>query len=546
MLATMLTALTTMLTSRQRSSWRRAEAVLRAYDVAAVRAAEQALMARLPEGALMQRAAAGLAAHCARLLEGERGERGRGGVYGRRVVLLVGSGDNGGDTLYAGARLARRGARVDALLLVPEKAHANGLAALRAAGGQVAAVGAAAPAPALLAPLALLDDADLVLDGIVGIGGRGGLRPVAAKLVGRAEASGARIVAVDVPSGVDASAGAVEGACVRADLTVTFGALKIGLVVDPGATHAGAVELVDIGLDPELPDAPVTALEASDIAASLPRAAFESDKYRRGVLGIVAGSRAYTGAAVLACGGALRTGVGMARFVSDAHPAEVVRQRWPEAVVTEVAPGDGRGVLGAGRVQAWAIGPGIGTDQAARDVLAAVLSAQVPVVVDADALTLLSSEPSLLAGRAAPTLATPHAGELARLLGTERAAVESRRLDHVRRAAAELGVTVLLKGSTTLIANPDGGDGRDAREVRVNRTGTPALATAGSGDVLTGACGALLAAGLGPLDAGSVAAYLHGLAARLASRGGRGGRGGTAPITASDVLGALPDAIRRL
>jgi hydroxyethylthiazole kinase-like uncharacterized protein yjeF len=497
--------------------------MLRAYDVDQVRAAERALMARLPAGALMQRAAAGLAASCARLLAGDRGR-----VYGARVVLLVGSGDNGGDTLYAGARLARRGARADALLLAPDKAHEDGLADFRAAGGRVAAVGPATDA----AVLAVLDDADLVLDGIVGIGGHGGLRPAAAAAVSRAEASGAQVVAVDVPSGVDASSGVVAGGCVRADVTVTFGAIKIGLVVDPGASYAGVVELVDIGLDPELPDAVVTALEPADVAALLPRADNESDKYRRGVLGIVAGSRSYTGAAVLACGGALRTGVGMVRFAGDPHPAEIVRQRWPEAVVTELLPGDGKAVLGAGRVQAWAIGPGIGTDDAARDLLAAVLSADVAVVVDADGLTVLAREPGLLDTRVVPTLLTPHAGELGRILGAERADIEARRLDHVRRAAAELGATVLLKGSTTLIADPGG-------DVRVNRTGTPALATAGSGDVLTGACGALLAAGLGPLDAASVGAYLHGQAARVAVGGG-------ATITASDVVAALPVAMRRL
>jgi hydroxyethylthiazole kinase-like uncharacterized protein yjeF len=494
--------------------------VLRAYDVAEVRTAERALMARLPGGALMQRAAAGLAASCARLLAGDKG-----GVYGARVVLLVGSGDNGGDTLYAGALLARRGARVDALLLVPDKAHPGGLAALRVAGGRVAAVGEGVD-------LAVLDSADLVLDGIVGIGGRGGLRPNAAAVVSRAEAAGAQLVAVDVPSGVDASSGAVEGMCVPADLTVTFGAIKTGLVVDPGASYAGVIDLVDIGLDPHLPDADVTVLERADVAALLPRVENESDKYRRGVLGIVAGSRSYTGAAVLACGGALRTGVGMVRFVSDAHPAEIVRQRWPEVVVTEIAPGDGAAVLDAGRVQAWAAGPGMGTDKGAHDVLAAVLSADVPVVIDADGLTLLAHEPSMLIARVAPTLLTPHAGELARLLDCERVDVESHRLDYARRAADHLGVTVLLKGSTTIVADPGG-------EVRVNRTGTPALATAGSGDVLTGACGALLATGLGPLDAGSVGAHLHGLAARLESDGG-------SSITAYDVVTGLPAALRHL
>jgi ADP-dependent NAD(P)H-hydrate dehydratase / NAD(P)H-hydrate epimerase len=482
-----------------------------AYGATAVRSAEAPLLASLPEGTLMQRAAFALARRCAALL---------GGVYGSRVVLLVGSGGNGGDAMYAGAALAARGARVDALL-VADSAHDPALRALRDAGARVADAGTDADA-------ALLANADLVIDGMVGIGVTGSLREPAARLAALLAAGDATVVAVDVPSGVDASTGEVAGTAVRADVTVTFGALKIGLVVAPGAGFAGQVELVDVGLS--MPAADCELLDAVDVAALVPSPDAESDKYRRGVLGVVAGSDTYTGAAQLAVGGALRAGVGMVRYVGVAHPAELVRQRWPEVVVTEVHRGDGAAVLDAGRVQAWVVGSGLGNDSQAGRIIAAVLNADVPVLVDADAVTWLASHHELLEARRAPTLLTPHAGEFARLMALDRADVEARRLEHARRAAAELGVTVLLKGATTLVAAPGG-------EVRVNSAATPYLATAGSGDVLSGICGALLAGGLAPLDAGSAGAFLHGLAALLAA--------GIPPrsITAMDVVTSLREAV---
>jgi hydroxyethylthiazole kinase-like uncharacterized protein yjeF len=369
---------------------------------------------------------------------------------------------------------------------------------------------------------------------MVGIGATGSLRPAMARVASllaaaRSGAAGPLVVGVDVPSGVDASTGEVAGEAVRADVTVTFGALKPGLVIDPGAGHAGRVELVEIGLS--LPDPAMTLLDAADVADLMPRPAGESNKYSRGVVGIVAGSDTYTGAAQLSVAGALGAGAGMVRFVSVAHPAELVRQRWPEAVVTVVAPGDGDAVLAAGRVQAWVIGPGLGTDDDAGRVIDAVLGADVPVLVDADAITWLAGDRDLLRDRSAPTLLTPHAGELARLMDVDRAEVEARRLHHARAAATDLGVTVLLKGSTTVVATPDG-------ETRVNTAETPYLATAGSGDVLSGVCGGLLAGGLSALDAGSVGAFLHGLSGLFAAASP------PAPITAMDVAEALPDAIR--
>ncbi|MFI6445525.1 NAD(P)H-hydrate dehydratase [Kitasatospora sp. NPDC050543] len=481
----------------------------RAHRVEQVRAAEAALLARLPEGTLMQRAAAGLAATCARLLI-----RRRGRVYGARVVVLAGSGDNGGDALYAGALLARRGAAVTAVLLAPERAHAGGLAALRAACGRVVVeqeVG-----------VADFSCADLVLDGIVGIGGRGGLRPEAQPYA--AAERRAVVVAVDVPSGVDADTGEVPGAALRADVTVTFGTYKPGLLIDPGASYAGAVQLVGIGL--ELPAEDVWCLQHEDLASLLPVPDVESDKYRRGVVGVAAGSARYPGAALLAVAGALRGGAGAVRYVGTA--AEEVVRRFPEVLVTEAGP------AGAGRVQAWVVGPGGG--EGAEQALREALASDVPVLVDADGLTELARlGPSGLAGRSAPTLLTPHAGEAARLLAGAGAAAPqdagrpaAARLRTARELAALYRATVLLKGSTTVVAEPGGAAG-------VNPTGTSWLATAGSGDVLSGLAGSLLAAGLPPLDAACAAAYLHGLAGRRAAAEGT-------PLTALDVAHALPAA----
>ncbi|MFJ9245961.1 NAD(P)H-hydrate dehydratase [Streptomyces sp. NPDC101776] len=472
-----------------------------AYSVETVRAAEQRLMARLPEGALMQRAAAGLAVACAQLL---------GRVYGSRVVLLVGSGDNGGDALYAGARLARRGAAVTAVLLAPGRTHADGLAALLRAGGRTVAVADAEE---------LVLGADLLVDGIVGIGGRGGLRPDAARLAALAGESRGLVVAVDLPSGVEADSGQVLGAAVRADLTVTFGAHKPGLLIDPAREYAGSVRFVDIGLDAELPSggAALEALQHADVAALLPVPGAESDKYRRGVVGIAAGSGRYPGAAVLAVAGALRGGAGAVRYVGPA--ADAVIARFPEVLVSEGGP------LKAGRVQAWVVGPGAGDDASA---VGEVVTADVPVLIDADGLRLVDA--GAVRGRGAPTLMTPHAGEAAALLGVARGEVEGARLESVRELAGRYGATVLLKGSTTLVADSGGG------VVRVNSTGTGWLATAGSGDVLSGLAGSLLAAGLSAFDAGSVGAYLHGLAGRLAAEG--------APVGAHDVAEGVRGAWR--
>jgi hydroxyethylthiazole kinase-like uncharacterized protein yjeF len=518
-----------------------------AHSVDVVRAAERALMDRLPPGTLMRRAATGLAVVCAGLLDH---------VYGARVVVLAGSGDNGGDALHAGAMLARRGAAVIAVA-AGARVHEEGAAALTAAGGRITE--AADPdVPAAIG------GADLVLDGLLGIGGRGGLREPMATLAAQTDRArlggqGPVVVAVDLPSGVDAGTGEVAGAAVRADVTVTFGTWKPGLLIDPGAGHTGLTELIGIGLEPCLPPPSVVAYGAADVARLLPRPGRESDKYRRGVLGIVAGSDRFPGAAALAVGGALRGGAGMVRLVSAEPAVAVVRQHWPEAIVTVTGPAGseraGGEIEAVGRVQAWLAGPGMGTDDAAHRRLADVLATDLPVLVDADGLTLLARTPALVTGRMAATLLTPHAGELARLLGADPADVAARRLEHARAAAARFGACVLLKGSTTVIAPPgqgQDGQGPDGREqdgqepVLVNPTGTSWLATAGTGDVLAGLAGALLAQGVPVSEAAAAAAYLHGIAARYAAGGAGLGMAGEAPIAATDVIGALPEAIRRV
>ena len=451
-----------------------------AHSVEQVRAAEAALIANLPEGTLMARAAAGIASVVIDLL---------GSAYGRRVRVLVGSGDNGGDALFAGAALARRGCRVDAVMLGTP--HQAGLAAYRAAGGRLEADDGAPP--------------EVVLDGIVGIGGRPGLRPEA--LAALEALQGIPVVAIDVPSGVSVDDGRLDGAHVRAAVTVTLGTHKVAHLVDPAAAACGAVTLVEIGL--VLPPAPVTALQSEDVSALLPRPDGAAHKYTRGVVGLRTGSAQYPGAALLSVAGANCGLAGMVRY--DGQVADLVRRVNPEVVA------------GDGRVQAWVVGSGGGAD--AERTLADCIAAGVPVVVDADALQHLPGPLGV------PAVLTPHAGELARMLGIERTEVEDGQLSHALAAAERFDAVVVLKGRHTLTAAPDG-------RVRVTTTGVPWLATAGAGDVLAGLIGALLAAGLDEFDAASVGSWVHGAAATLAAAGG--------PVVAHQVAGAIPVAVRAL
>lgn len=466
------------------------------YSADAIRAAEAPLLASLPDGVLMGRAAYGLATAIATELKLRTG-----GVAGRRICAVVGSGDNGGDALWAATFLRRRGAAADAVLLNPEKAHAKGLAAFRRAGGRVVSGISAAT--------------DLVIDGVVGISGRGPLRANAAAVF---EANTAPVVAVDLPSGLDVQTGAADGPHVHAVLTVTFGALK--------PVHAlgecGRVELVDIGLD--LAPTDLAGLEAADVRELWPIPGPHDDKYTQGVTGVVSGSATYPGAAVLSTGAAVAANSGMVRYAGSAGPQ--VLSHWPE-VIAAPSPQE------AGRVQAWVVGPGFGTDDTAESALRFALETDLPVIVDADGLTLLAADPGLLAGRTAPTVLTPHAGEFERLAGDPPGAD---RVAAARGLAERLGVTVLLKGNVTVIAEP-------GHTTYLNPAGQSWAATAGSGDVLSGIIGSLLASGLPPGEAAAAAAFVHARAANL-SAADPGPN--PAPTSASRILAHIRAAIAAL
>ncbi|AQA06102.1 NAD(P)H-hydrate dehydratase [Mycobacterium sp. MS1601] len=466
------------------------------YPAEAIRAAEAPLLAALPDGVLMRRAATGLAVAIARELR-----RRTGGVAGRKVSAVIGSGDNGGDALWAAALLRRRGVAAEAILLNPDKAHAKGLRAFRAAGGRTVET--------------ISPTTDLVIDGVVGISGSGPLRENAAAIFDTVTVP---IVAVDIPSGVDVHTGATSGPYVHAALTVTFGGLKpVHALAD-----CGRVDLVDIGLD--LPDTDILGLEAADVRQRWPIPGRSDDKYSQGVTGILAGSATYPGAAILCTGAAVAATSGMVRYAGTAA-AEVV-SHWPEVIAT-------KDLASAGRVQSWVVGPGLGTDEDGARALMFALETDLPVIADADALTILSAHPELVAGRTAPTVLTPHAGEYTRLAG--RAPGEDR-MGAARWLAEQLGVTVLLKGNVTVIAEPAG-------RVYLNPAGQSWAATAGSGDVLSGVIGALLASGLPPGEAAAAGAYVHARAAGL-SAADPGPQ--PAPTSASGILAHLRTSIAGL
>ncbi|HKP42670.1 NAD(P)H-hydrate dehydratase [Mycobacterium sp.] len=469
------------------------------YTADEIREAEAPLLASLPEGGLMRRAAFGLATAIARELVLRTG-----GISGRKICAVVGSGDNGGDALWAATFLRRRGAIAAAVLLNLERTHKAALAAFTRAGGRVVQT--------------VPPSTDLVIDGVVGISGSGSLRPNAAEVFAAVDEARIPVVAVDIPSGIDVQTGAADGPHVHAALTVTFGGLK--------PVHAlgecGRVELIDIGLD--LPQTDMRAFDAADVAARWPKPGPRDDKYTQGVTGILAGSATYPGAAVLCSGAAVAATSGMVRYAGTA--GQQVLSHWPEVIAAQSPQA-------SGRVQAWAVGPGLGTDEAGASALWFALETDLPVIVDADALTILAAHPDLVVNRKAPTVLTPHAGEFERLAGSPPG---DDRVAATRKLADHLGVIVLLKGSITVIAEPGG-------PVYLNPAGQSWAATAGSGDVLSGIIGALLAAGLPAAEAAAAAAFVHARAANL-SAADPGPR--PAPTSASRILAHVRTAIASL
>ncbi|HKV45797.1 MAG TPA: NAD(P)H-hydrate dehydratase, partial [bacterium] len=391
---------------------------------------------------------------------------------------------------------------------------------------------------------AALGEADLIIDAIFGTGFRGPAQDLPARVIEAANASGAPILAVDLPSGVDAASGRADPPCIRAAATVAIALPKVGVVQYPAAAHAGRVYVADIGI----PDAlvreaaiPTSLATARWVDRTLPRRPANSHKGRFGRIGIVAGARGFAGAAVLAARGAIRAGAGLVTAGLPASLVAMLPTALPEAM-TRTLPETAAGTLSEEAYQAVielaaasdvvAVGPGLSTHPEVVALLRRVLPRiERPIVLDADGLNAFQGAARLLADLPGPLVITPHPGEMARLLGRRTAEVESDRLQTAREAAHLVRGIVILKGARSVVAAPDGG-------ACIIPTGTPAMATGGMGDVLTGAVAALLGAGLPPFEAAACAAYLHGLAGNLtaAARGEFG-------LLAHEVADGIPRAL---
>jgi hydroxyethylthiazole kinase-like uncharacterized protein yjeF len=488
-------------------------AAMRAADAAAIEAGTPGL-------ALMERAGSGLAMLAAHLIpEGP-------------IAVLCGKGNNGGDGFVA-ARLLHASGR-DVRVFTTSAAE-------QSAGDAAANLARLAVRPRPF-DLESLDGCAGAIDALLGTGVEGAPRGAVARAIRVLTASGLPVVACDVPSGVNADTGAVPDpeTVVHARATVTFAAAKPGLWIAPGKAHAGTVNVIDIGVRAEA-GAQVGLLSDDEILEDLPSRAADSTKFTAGHVVVCGGSPGLTGAVCLAADAAMRSGAGYVTAcvphtlepVFEIKLTEVMTRGVPEEggrlepdaaddVVDAVTARGGVLVLGGG------LGRTDGALACARDV---ALRAPGPLVLDADGIAAFAGDPEALAARTAPTLVTPHAGELARLLGTTSAAIDAERLNSVRDAARRAGAIVVLKGDDTLIATPEG-------LVAVSAGGAPALATAGTGDVLAGVCGAFLAAGLEPFHAACAAVRAHLLAGRAAAT-----PHGPDGVIASDVIAALPGAI---
>jgi hydroxyethylthiazole kinase-like uncharacterized protein yjeF len=456
------------------------------------------------------------------------------------IVVICGKGNNGGDGLVAARWLHHWGLPVQAVAWFnPEDVVEGSPAADALVAARLAGVPILMPAQA---PGAVCT-AGLVIDAVFGIGAHGTARGLAAEAIKLMNACGRPILAVDIPSGVNADTGQAEGLAVQATWTATFGLPKLGLFQFPGADLAGEVIVVDIGLAAKAVNAepiPVQLTRSRMIQEWLPQYGRNTHKGTRGRVLVAAASRGMTGAAALAGEAALRVGAGLVTVASPISSQPVVAAIRPE-FMTLPFPESAEGGFAASaapsfleraeKMNAIAVGPGLGLDpETVAFVRQVALGARVPLVLDADAIKAFRGEPERLAGLRAPIVITPHPGEMAQLLGTTVEAVQADRFGHALEAARRTGAVVLLKGAFTLIAEPGG-------QVWINPTGSRALGTGGSGDVLTGVIAGLLAQGLGPVEAAVTGAYLHGLAGdRLAEQMGHDG------VLAGDLAHELPRA----
>ena len=462
------------------------------------------------------------------------------------VVVVCGGGNNGGDGFVVARHLHAVGVSTRAVL-VGEADRLRGDAAANHARAEAAGVRCAEGADAIAAPL----PAAVVVDALLGTGLSRSVEADSAlgRAIGAIERErlrGARVLAVDVPSGLDSDTGQELGACVQADATLALGLLKCGLVLEPGRSRAGRVTLARIGIADQAPGLRLRAhwFDRAEARALVPPRPASGHKGRFGHVLVVAGSEGKTGAAALACRAAGRGGVGLVTLACPAGLNDILEGLCVEAMTAPVAETAERS-LARGAEEALvalaaerdvvALGPGIGQGDETRDLVRAfALRCERPLVLDADGLNALGKEGALLRERTAPTVLTPHPGEAGRLRGCSAGEVNADRLGAARELAARTGATVLLKGAPTVTVGEDG-------EARVNATGGPALATGGTGDVLTGLVAALLAQGLAPVAAGALGAWLHGAAGDSLSAAQ-----GAAGLLAGELADALPATLRDL
>jgi NAD(P)H-hydrate epimerase len=489
----------------------------------------------VPTATLMENAGKHVATVVSQLIE-QRG--------GRRIVVLAGKGNNGGDGLVAARYIKNPRLEVSAYLTAPASEFdgdaAKALAAAREAWVPIHSLATAGSDEIE----DLLGTADIIVDAIFGTGFRGPAREPAASMIAAANRTGKPIVAVDVPSGLNADTGKPEGPCIRATATVTMGLPKVGLVIYPGAEYVGQLYVADIGYPPGLsPDheVPTRLVTADMVKSRIPARKPDTHKGTYGTVLVVAGAVGYTGAAAMTTLGALRAGAGLVRVAVPQAIYEIVASKVTEGMPVPLPDRDGalapeaadRVVELAKDSTVVAVGPGLSMGPGTAEVVTMLLRTQTPLVIDADGLNVLAGSTERLP-RSAPTIITPHPGELGRLLGVSASDVQRDRLQAARSAASAFRCVVLLKGARTVVAIPDG-------EAFIIPTGNPGMATGGMGDVLTGAIAALLGQGLDALSAAYAGAYVHGLAADLlaADRGQVG-------MLATEVADRLPAAIRRV
>jgi NAD(P)H-hydrate epimerase len=449
------------------------------------------------------------------------------------IRIVIGKGNNGGDGLVAARVLREDGHEVDVLAAGDvSELQGDALANLERLPG-------APPEPFAAGRL---DGSGAVVDALLGTGFEGDPREPVATAIRAINDSGGVVVACDVPSGVNASTGEVSGDAVRADVTATFHGPKVGLYVEPGKTHAGTVELVEIGIPRSAPAPSAAGLISERVLQLVPLRRRSGTKFKSGTVVVAGGAAGLTGAPAMAALAAMRTGAGYVQLAVPAPAQAVLAHRLLEAMTHALPDEDGAHVeRGADKVLELAeragaivLGPGLGrTDGAVAFARRVAREVGVSLLVDADGLNAHAGHLELLRGRAAATVLTPHDGELGRMLGVDSAEIVARRLHHAREAARRSGAIVVLKGDDTLVVPPEG-------VVAVNPGATPALATAGTGDVLSGMVGALLAKGMEPFAAACAGVFAHARAGRAAAA-----RIGADHVIAGDVIDSIPEGMRR-